>query len=136
MVFGANGIIMDIFIPQNAMEKKKTSYAIHPSGDVYFLDYDKEGVYLYRVENVWDRTARNFWYVTNTSVTASNVRLREKPTLDGTQVGLLQTDQRIQILEKTKDKMKVGEMEDYWYKINTVDGQTGWVYGGFLKLDE
>jgi len=42
--------------------KSKSIPAVHPSGDVYFLDYDEKQVYLYRVKNVWDPEGRARWY--------------------------------------------------------------------------
>jgi hypothetical protein len=35
---------------------------VHPSGDIYFLDYDDNGVYLYRIKNIWDPKGREAWY--------------------------------------------------------------------------
>ncbi len=136
MVFGPDGFLKDMFIPENAMEKKKTSYAVHPSGDVYFLDYDKEGVYLYRVENVWDKQGRAFWHTTNATVTAPNVRLRKTPSLTGAEQGLLQTDERVAILETSKEQTTVGAMKAPWYKVKTKSGITAWAFGGFVEKDE
>jgi len=33
--------------------KSRTLPAVHPSGDIYFLDYDENGVYLYKIERRW-----------------------------------------------------------------------------------
>jgi hypothetical protein len=34
-------------------DKTKCLPTIHPNGDVYFLDYDAEGVYLYKITRCW-----------------------------------------------------------------------------------
>lgn len=34
--------------------KSRILPVIHPNGDIYFLDYDEDWVYLYKIENVWD----------------------------------------------------------------------------------
>jgi len=60
IVFNRNGEVIDIFQPKKG--HFKTWPIIHPSGDVYFLDYDEKGVYLYRVKNVWDPKGRARWY--------------------------------------------------------------------------
>ena len=51
LVFSAKGIILDYFVYD--MKKSRTVPAVHPSGDVYFLDYDQYGVYLYKIHRVW-----------------------------------------------------------------------------------
>jgi hypothetical protein len=138
MVFNPQGYLIDFIIPDpdHIMEKKKTSYAIHPSGDIYFLDYDKVGVYLYRVENVWDRLGRAFWYETNATITSPNVRLRKKPSLTGEEAGYLQTDDRVVILETSVERTKVGEMTKPWYRVKTKTGLEAWAYGGIIEKDD
>jgi hypothetical protein len=120
LVFTRKGQCINKFDYDN--NKCKTLPAIHPSGDVYFLDYDKEGVYLYRVENV--------------TVTAPNVRLRNKPSLTGEEAGYLQTDERVVILETSAEKMKVGSMNAPWYRVKTKEGVDAWAFGGFIEKDE
>jgi hypothetical protein len=137
MVYNAKGYLIDFFIPNpdNLMNIKKTPYSIHPSGDVYFLDYDKNGVYLYCVENVWDKAGRAFWYETNATVTAPNVRLRKKPNLTGEEAGYLQTDERVVILETSAETTKVGDMNSPWYRVKTIGGVDAWAYSGFIEKD-
>jgi len=60
-VFNKNGLVLELF-KYNKKREYKTLPAIHPSGDVYFLDYDENGVYLYRVKNVWDPEGRERWH--------------------------------------------------------------------------
>lgn len=52
VVFDNNGFLLDVFIPQNH-KYMMTKPAIHPSGDVYFLGYDSEHVYLYKIPRIW-----------------------------------------------------------------------------------
>jgi hypothetical protein len=133
-VYNNQGIVIDRF--EYNREKSKTIPAVHPNGDVYFLDYDENGVYLYRVENVWDKESRAFWETTNASVTAPNVRLRDKPSLSGAEQGYLQTDERVAILETSKEMTTVGDKTAPWYKVKTKTGLTAWAYGGFVEKDE
>jgi hypothetical protein len=134
LVFNEHGYCQDFFKYDN--NKSKTLPAIHPSGDVHFLDYDKNGVYLLRIENVWDKVGRAFWYETNATVTAPNVRLRKQPSLTGGEAGYLQTDERIVILETTAETTKVGEMNAPWYRVKSISGMEAWAYGGFIEKDE
>ncbi len=133
-VFSNQGFVIDYF--RYDFSKSKTLPAVHPCGDVYFLDYDKDGVYLYRVENVWDKQGRAFWHTTNATVTAPNVRLRKTPSLTGAEQGFLQTDERVAILETSKELTIVGAMKAPWYKVKTKSGVTAWAFGGFIEKDE
>ncbi len=66
---------------------------------------------------------------------ASRVRIRRKPSLDGENLGYLEKDQIVYILNKTDEKMIIGEMESVWYKIKTLEGIEGWTYGFFIELE-
>jgi hypothetical protein len=134
LVYDNHGIVIDRF--EYDREKSKTLPAVHPSGDVYFLDYDENAVSLYRVENVWDKAGRAFWYETNATVTSPNVRLREKPSLSGAEQGYLQTDERVAVLETSAEMTRVGDTSAPWYRVKTKSGLTAWAFGGFIDLDE
>ena len=69
------------------------------------------------------------------TINDSRVRIRNTPDLNGEQVGILDKNQEIYILEKTEDEMTIGNMQSVWYKIKTLDGLTGWTYGSFIDLD-
>jgi len=60
MIFNPEGWVIDAI--QFDYKKTKTLPTVHPSGDIYFLDYDDNGVYLYRIKNVWDPKGREAWY--------------------------------------------------------------------------
>jgi len=59
-IFDKSGFLIEMF--EFNGNKSKILPTVHPSGDVYFLDYDEKGVYLYRVKNVWDPEGRAKWY--------------------------------------------------------------------------
>jgi len=147
-VFSSYGLIIDMF--DYDPDIIRTKPAVHPSGDIFFLGYDEEGVNLYRVKNVWDTAGRAAWYkehggdVAGTPVTplqyalviSDKVRIRESPSLTGVQLGFLSDGQRVKVLKRSDEKMKVDAMFGYWYKIKSEDGTVGWSYGAFLKIDE
>jgi len=66
----------------------------------------------------------------------SRVRIREAPDLQGKHIGYLDKDQRVEIVDQTDEKMKIGDMEAVWYKIRTENGVIGWVYGWFIDVLE
>jgi hypothetical protein len=146
IVFDGEGWPIDLFFPKNE-SSVKTTFSVHPSGDVYFIDYDKNGVYLYRIANVWDLEVREKWEASLSSSTnaatqyatstESRVRVRGAANLQGETLGYLEKGDRVEVLEQSGQKKRIGEMEDYWYRVRRLsDGLTGWAYGYFLKLEQ
>jgi len=150
LVFDISGYLLDIFAPVDSLELKKTAYAIHPSGDAFFLGYDTAGVYIYRVRNVWDPQTRAAWYkehggdvagspvapMVYATVQSDNLRVRGSPSLSGKHLGMMQTGWRVEILERSAEKTAVDDMLAYWYKIKTEEGLVGWAYGYYLLIEE
>ena len=150
LVFATTGYLLDIFAPIDSLAYKKTAYAIHPSGDAYFLGYDTSGVYIYRVKNVWDPKMRAVWYKEHggdmagtpvvpkvyAMVESNNLRVRESPNLSGKHLGMMQFGWRVEILERSAEKMAVDGMLAYWYKIKTEEGLVGWSYGYYLRIED
>ncbi len=62
-----------------------------------------------------------------------NVNLRDTPGLEGGVVGKLSQDEICVQLEKSMDTIQVGDVRDYWYRIVSVHGKKGWIFGKFLK---
>jgi len=62
-----------------------------------------------------------------------NVNLRDTPGLEGGVVGKLSQDEICLQLEKSMDSMQLGDVRDYWYRIVSVQGKKGWIFGKFLK---
>jgi len=67
----------------------------------------------------------------------SKVRVRSSGNLQGDQLGYLNIGDLVEVLEIGNVKMKINDMNDYWYRIQRLsDGLTGWSYGAFLKMQE
>lgn len=65
----------------------------------------------------------------------SRVRVRNEPNLDGEHLGYLEKNQKVEVISKTNEIMKIGDMNSVWYKIKTIDGVEGWAYGFFIDLE-
>jgi hypothetical protein len=65
-------------------------------------------------------------------VTGTAVRVRAEPNLSAKEVARLNLGTVVKSSERSTKKEKVGQKEDYWYKVATPQGQRGWVFGGFL----
>jgi len=62
---------------------------------------------------------------------ASGVRLRAMPNTTAEEVAKLGIGTLLQELESSANKERIGGAEDFWYRISTPDGKTGWVFGSF-----
>lgn len=62
-----------------------------------------------------------------------NVNLRDSPGLTGNPAGKTIKDEVLIQLEKSMDTMQVGDTRDYWYRVATLRGVKGWIFGKFLK---
>ena len=62
------------------------------------------------------------------------MRLRDTPALDGRILGSLTLEERVELLDFSAVKMKIGEMNSFWYKVRTEDGTGGWSYGHFISI--
>ncbi len=67
-------------------------------------------------------------------VTDDNVRIRSQPNLDGEILGVLSKGTIGEALAESHLRRVNGEMYP-WYKVKTIDGTTGWVYGKYLSGD-
>ncbi len=76
------------------------------------------------------------FYPVSGTANDSHVRIREWPFLDAKNLGCLTKGDKLEILDRSGIKVKIGDMEDYWYKLRRVsDGIEGWSYGAFIDLD-
>jgi hypothetical protein len=62
---------------------------------------------------------------------AANVRARTLPNTSAEEVTKLQIGTIVQELEQSPGKEKIGNAEDYWYKVSLPNGKMGWVFGSF-----
>jgi hypothetical protein len=64
---------------------------------------------------------------------ASGVRVRMMPNTTAEEVTRLGIGTVVQELEQSAGKERVGSAQDYWYRVGTADGRSGWVFGGFTS---
>ncbi len=61
--------------------------------------------------------------------TASGVRLRSAPQTTAEEVVRLPLGTAVQVLEQSTGKEKTGQSDDYWYRVTTAEGKSGWLFG-------
>ncbi len=68
----------------------------------------------------------------------THLRIRDKPGLDGTKIGLIEgshyKDVSVETIEVTEEEETIDEMTDRWAKVE-YNGITGWVFGGYLVIE-
>lgn len=62
-------------------------------------------------------------------IKGENVSIRQNPSTKSKVIGRLDKYEFVYCTDKTGDKDKIGEDEDYWYKISNCDTKEGWVFG-------
>ncbi len=64
--------------------------------------------------------------------TGNNVNLRNSPGVDGKLVGKIPREEILIQLEKSMDTTQIGDARDYWYRVASLGGLRGWIFGKFL----
>ena len=62
----------------------------------------------------------------------AGLRFRSEPNLKSDTLSLIPYNSQVEIISGSKNKEKIGNIEDYWYNI-LWNSQKGWVFGGFLS---
>jgi hypothetical protein len=60
--------------------------------------------------------------------------LRIDPMLYSSVVGFINKGEIALMLNKSKEKLKLGNADDFWYYVRFPGGATGWIYGSNLKI--
>jgi len=60
------------------------------------------------------------------------VNLRSAPGVQGKVVGKAAKDEILIQVEKSMDTAQVGDTRDYWYRVMSLRGLQGWIFGKFL----
>ncbi len=60
------------------------------------------------------------------------VNLRSAPGIQGKVVGKAGKDEMLIQIEKSMDTAQVGDTRDYWYRVMSLRGLQGWIFGKFM----
>jgi hypothetical protein len=64
---------------------------------------------------------------------ADSVNVRNSPGIDGDIVSKTDKGEILIQLEKSMDSFQIGDTRDYWYRVASLKGYQGWIFGKFLK---
>lgn len=66
----------------------------------------------------------------NRITVVSNARLRQSPQLTAEEIVRLPLGAIVRVFEQSPERELIGGIEDFWYRVETTDGVSGWVFGG------
>jgi len=94
---------------------------------VGFFDYGEHkfepGLYIYRV-------------LADGEINDNRVRYRSGPSTSAEILGMFNKNDKVKVIELSKEKAVIDGQEHYWYKVRTRDGKDVWVYGAYLTILE
>lgn len=69
-------------------------------------------------------------------IICNNLRIRESPNISASTrvIGKLNKWEKVTVIECTKTKDNIENLNYPWYKIKLENGKEGWVFGGFAKI--
>jgi hypothetical protein len=144
MVFSFEGWIEQIFrYDLNAVD---STPVVTANGDLYFYSYQGEPgtIELLTIRNTWDPIDEQFDIpgISSSSleqpqatVINSRLRVRSAPSLEGEMLGMLEIGEGVRVLERSDQEMNIGDLTDFWYRIDNGNGLVGWAYGAFLRME-
>jgi len=65
-------------------------------------------------------------------IRVNNVKLRQNFNTKSKVIKRLKRGLLVKILSRSKKRMSIGNMYDYWYNVQLPDGSQGWVYGFYV----
>lgn len=60
----------------------------------------------------------------------SSARLRTLPQTTAEEIARLPLGTIVSVLDQSAAKERIGGIEDFWYRVKTVAGESGWLFGG------
>ena len=67
-------------------------------------------------------------------ITRGSTAMRIDPMIFSGIITQLAKGESVEVQEKSKEKNYVGKSSDYWYKVRTKDGISGWVFGQNITI--
>jgi hypothetical protein len=50
-------------------------------------------------------------------------------------LGMLEIGEGVRVLERSDRELNIGDLTDFWYRIDNGNSLTGWAYGAFLRME-
>lgn len=93
--------------------------------------FDKRITQRYKYLNIIKMTEKKVAVLND-----SKVRLRQEPVLNSKLSALLDKGEKVLVNAKFPEPYEIDGESWYWYKVETSNGKTGWVYGKYLDMPQ
>lgn len=90
--------------------------------------YDKLSEAQEYIENY--NSYKNYFVIVN----RNSHSMRIKPVADASLVYRLKKGQKVKVIGRTEEKVKIASFEGYWWELITDDGVKGWSYDSYLSV--
>jgi hypothetical protein len=111
---------------------------------IHFYDEDTISISVEWWDDTWGPWGKNkIWHrfsgparmpIQEAVINSTKVRLCTSPDISSDTWTYLNTGDAIRILDRSPEKMKIDDMEAYWYKVRSGKHPDGWVYGAYVWI--
>jgi hypothetical protein len=119
--------------PRNDFQFKPADMIIHVVADniikVLSGPYSNTSKTFYRLSNLLKKP------VQTGVINAGGVRFRVRPDLQSDVLMLREGNFKVEVIGRSAEKEKIGDIEAYWYEVRHEYVIDGWVFGAYLELD-
>lgn len=105
--------------------------------DSFWLEseyFEKTGT-LFGKKAPWYRLSGQNVMSQPANINDNRVRIRVQPNLQSDTWGFLNKGEKVTVIDKSKEKQKIGDMENFWYKVDAQGYPDGWVYGEYITFE-
>ena len=67
------------------------------------------------------------------AIVIDNLNIRDKPSLCGNKIGIIQKGVEVTLYEESKNQEEIDGEKNFWYKVKVDEETYGWVYGAYVR---
>ena len=68
------------------------------------------------------------------AIVIDNLNIRDKPSLCGNKIGIIQKGVEVTLYEESKNQEEIDGEKNFWYKVKVDEETYGWVYGAYVRI--
>ena len=132
-----------MFFHNKIFDNSKEPVYINKSKNTYFENNEIETMTKIKRVNSIIKTKNNrnkivfghkvFPFEKNAGIiTGRSVNVRSAPSLRSRRIASVKEHDKVYIIRRVGRKVKIGSFKAWWFKIKTVKGRTGYIFGAFL----
>lgn len=126
-----NAMILDLDYNSNELFQKYMSLVINNEGEEVEINQISADKMNYRLTT--GQTLAGTKKIMGI-VKSNSLNIRNNPTLTSGVVASIEKGDLVEIVDKSHSKVKIDNMNDYWYLLRVNENDTGWAYGYFIDV--